>query len=325
MARVFGWTPDAEGVEAIIDDRTSDVFNMSPADDREIGVCAFQSSQSDPIVLFDALRPLEPNWRRGAQKIGDCVSWGYAIAADLVVAVSIWLKQSPWEWPGVFATEPIYGGSRVEARGRTKPAGYSDGSYGGAAAKWLTQWGALNRIDYSLATGNAEHNLTTYSGERAKAWGNWGCGGRHDRDKLDTVARQRPVSKAYRVTSFDQLAAAIKNGYPVAICSGQGLGKRGADGFAPPRGSWSHCMTATGLRFDKPGALITNSWGNSWGTSAPLPGVDWDEVKKCSAWVDAKTVDRMLKQNDSFALTGVDGLKRREINWREGWEINGRS
>ena len=321
MPRMFGWTPDADGVDKIIFDANTPVWEMTAANGHEIGVCAFQSKKAEPIVLFDALRPLEPTWRRGSQKIGDCVAWGFGLAADLVVAVSIWLKAAPWEWPGVFATEPIYGGSRVEARGK-KTAGYSDGSYGGAAAKWLTKWGALNRIDYSIATGNAEHNLQTYSGDRSKSWGHWGNGGRRDKNKLDEVARRRPVVNAYRVTSFDQLAAAIQNGYPVPICSGQGLGRRNADGFAPPRGKWSHCMTATGLRFDKP---ITNSWGNSWGTAAPLPGVEWNEVKKCSAWVDAKTVDKMLKQNDSFALTGVDGLKRREINWREGWVINGRS
>ena len=62
---------------------------------------------------------------------------------------------------------------------------------------------------------------------------------------------------------------------------------------------------------------------NSWGYSNKGPhGVDtYDSVMKCSFWVDAKVVDRMLRGQDSFAITGVKGLEKREIDFSAGWDI----
>lgn len=327
MANLYGWQPDPDGVKSILADRDTPVYHVSSSDRKALGVgktSLRMGTDKKPVVLFDALLPLEPDWNRGAQGIGDCVSWGFELAATLCVATDVMWAGASWAWKGEYATEPIYGGSRVEARGRSR-GGWSDGSYGGAAAKWLTKWGALLRIDYSLATSNKEHDLRKYSSNKAKQWGNYGCGGESDKDKLDEVARETPVRRAYLVTSFEDAASAIESGYPVAVCSMQGLGSRDSDGFAPPRGTWAHCMCFSGVRYDKPGLLCTNSWGNSWGTSAPLPGVESNAVKACSAWVDARTCDRMLKQEDSYVLTVIDGLERREIDWSKGWEIHGRN
>jgi len=323
MSRLFGYTPNPEETEWILSDPDVPVWTMSPGDSAKI---AKQSRDGQPIILFDALRPLHPNWKRGAQGIGDCVSWGFELCCTLATAVDIYVDKEPWAWKGEYATEPIYGGSRAEARGKTT-AGYSDGSYGGAAAKWLTKWGALRRVDYSLRTGDPEHNLLRYDAKKAKSWGNYGCGGKNDKSLLDNVAKEYPVKEAYLCTKYEDAVSAIENGWPIAVCSGQGLGQRNRDGFAPPYGSWSHCLACTGVRYDKPGLLITNSWGNSWGLQNPFgPGLDdyWPEVVKCSAWVDANTVERMLRQQDSYIITGVNGLERREIDWSQGWEIGGR-
>lgn len=324
MAQLFGYKPNPEETEWILADPVTPVWTLSPHDANRISKT---SKTGEPVILFDALKPLHPNWKRGAQAIGDCVSWGFELACTLATAVDIYVDKEPWQWKGEYATEPIYGGSRVEARGKSQ-GGWSDGSYGGAAAKWLTKWGALRRLDYSLRTNVASHNLTKYDGQKAKNWGNYGCGGQEDKQALDNVAKEHPVKAAYLVTKYEDAVSAIENGWPIAVCSGQGLGKRNGDGFAPPYGSWSHCMCFTGVRYDKPGLLCSNSWGNSWGTTAPFgPGLDdyWAEVKKCSAWVDAKTVDRMLKQQDSYIITGVKGLEPRTIDWSHGWSISGRS
>ena len=319
----FGWVPDPAGADEILRDDAADVWAWPVSADAELGVGLTRyGTDKQPIILLHALLELEPHWARGAQAIGDCVSWGYELAGTLLHACMIKAGE-PVRWQGVYATEPLYGLMRVEALGRDR-AGYRDGASGAAAAKACTKYGFLLRQDYSKTTGNPEHDLRQYSGKKAKEWGNFGCGGKNDKDKLDELAKERPVQKAFKVTSFDQYAAAIESGYPVAICSGQGLGKRNQEGIAPPRGSWSHCMLGTGLRFDVPCALITNSWGNSWGTYAPLPGTESDAIKKCSSWVERWVVEKMLKAGDSYALTGLDGLVKREIDWQSGWQIDGR-
>ena len=320
----FGWQPDDDGSSAILADSSAPVHELTNS---QIMACLTPNSwttRKQPIVLFDALRALHPNWVRWAQGIGDCVSWGYELGCTLVAAVDIYIRKEPWQWLGEFATEPIYGGARVEALGK-KSGGWGDGAYGAAAAKFVTQWGALHRIDYSLSTGDESHNLTKYSKDKAKDWGNFGCGGKQDSGALDSMAKSQPVENAYKITTFEQAMVAIESGYPIPVCSSQGLGKRDSEGFAPPiRKPWHHCMCFAGVRYDKPGLLVSNSWGNSWGASGRVPGVEWDSVKKCSAWVDHETAGHMLARGDSYALTGVDGLKSRRIDWSGGWQINGR-
>ena len=318
--RHYGYTPNPEENEWILADPSTPVYTLSSGDSGRIRK---SSRDGKPVILLEALMAIEPGWKRGAQGIGDCVSWGWELAASIATAMDILVDGEPWLWKGTYATEPLYGGSRVEARGK-RTAGYRDGSYGGATAKWVTKWGLLRRLNYSIATGNNDHDLTKYSSKRAKAWGNYGCGGKSDKGALDNVAKEYPVKETYLVTSYDDAVSAIENGWPIAVCSGQGLGQRDSHGFAPARGSWSHCMCFTGVRYDRPGLLCTNSWGNSWGTSRPF-GKDMegthDEIKKCSAWVSARTVDRMLKQQDSYIVTGVKGLEPREIDWSDKWDV----
>lgn len=326
MAKLFGYVPDPAGTKQIIEDRTTAVREWTTLDDMAMGVSSVGiEGDKPPIVLLDAVVAMLPSWKRGAQAIGDCVSWGWELAVTSQIAAEIIYLKKPWRFPGEVATEPIYGGSRVEARGkRPGQGGWSDGSYGAAAAKWVTQWGALYRQAYNVTTGVEEHDLRRYSGEKAKQWGNWGCGGKTKDEVLDEIAKDHPIREAPKVTSFEQYVKCIESGYPVAICSMQGLSKRGSDGFASPRGTWAHCMLGGGVIYGRrPGGLIVNSWGNSWGT-ADMPGVDNMEIRKCSAWVDASVIDRMLKQNDSFAVTGVGGLIPRKIDWEQVWHISGR-
>lgn len=317
----FGWSPDPEGVARILEDPEAPVWELTEDLYRGLGPDEVES-EGKTTILFDALKRVHPNWKRGAQGIGDCVSWGFELGTTLLMAIDAMLGKA--DWHGEAATESIYGGSRVEARGRTS-GGWSDGSYGGAAAKWLTKWGVLLRQDYSSQTGNPDHNLTQYDAKRAKAWGNYGCGGQGDGGKLDAVARQFPVVEAHLCKSFKAAAAAIESGYPVAVCSGQGFtNTRDSQGFIRASGSWAHCMLFAGARWDRPGLLLSNSWGNNLGTKNPFfPDGYWPEVLKCSGWVDASTCDRMLEQEDSYILTGVKGLPRRKIDWSQGWEVLG--
>lgn len=319
MKNQFGWSPNPEGVAQIVSDPEVPVYEMTG--EQLAAMATAGDDKRPPVILFDALQGLHPKWKRGAQAIGDCVSWGWEMGTTLSVAVDIRLKLRPWVWPGEFATEPYYGGARVEALGNSR-GGWSDGAYGGAAAKFGTKWGALARIDWSQRTGNAEHDLRKYNGNKSKNWGNFGCGGADDKGLLDAIAKEFALAEAPLVNSFEKAKAVIESGYPVVVCSNQGLSdKRDSQGFVRGQGVWYHCMTFAGVRYDRPGLLCVNSWGNSWGLENFFPRDYWAEVQKCSAWVDASICDRMLKQEDSYAVCGVTGLKRREIDWTKGWVI----
>ena len=215
----------------------------------------------------------------------------------------MWKLGDSAEWRPA-ATEAIYGGSRVEARGVTF-GGWSDGSYGAAAAKWLMGWGVLFRQPYDTA------DLSVYSASRAKQWGAYGCGGKGDDGRLDAIAKQHPIRHVALVTNFDEAAAAIRSGYPVAVCSMQGFtSRRDADGFCRASGSWAHCMCFIAVRYDRPGLLCLNSWGPNW-----VSGPKWpDDQPDGSFWVEAAVATRMLRGRDSFAVSGYQGFPYRKLD-----------
>ena len=78
-------------------------------------------------------------------------------------------------------------------------------------------------------------------------------------------------------------------------------------------------MAFVGVRFDRPGLLCVNSWGYS--NKGPHGVETFSEVMKAGFWVDAKTVDRMLRGQDSYAVTGVKGLEPRSVDFSSDWAI----
>lgn len=242
-------------------------------------------------------------WRCSYQGIGDCVSHGWAQGADIHLGVMWKLGQSA-EWEAA-ATEAIYGGSRVEARGVSR-GGWGDGSYGSAAAKWVKDWGIVFRRNYP----EVGIDLSRYDSQRAKQWGNYGCGGAGDDGRLDNICKEHPIRSVTLVRSFQEAAAAIQSGYTVPVCSGRGFNsRRDAEGFAKPSGSWAHCMVFIGVRFDRPGLLCLNSWGEEW-----IDGPKWPEDQPDgSFWVDASVATAMLDDGDSFAISGYDGFPWQDL------------
>jgi hypothetical protein len=301
----FGYTPDPDGTKQFLSELDKPLFAQA-------GEEAIRESRGKDTFLYRSAYKAHQAvynkpWVVGRQGIGDCVSWGFAHC--------VWIAQSvDWETgrlanpPPFPATESIYGGSRVEARGK-KQAGYSDGSYGGAAAKWLRDWGLIYRQQYP------GHDLTQYSPERAKDWGNWGNGGQNDQGKLDLIAKAHPAKHVALVRNFREAAAAIESGFPVAVCSGYGFRSvRDDQGFCAPSGSWAHCMALVSVRYDRPGLLCLNSWGPSWVSGPKFP----DDMPEGSFWIDAKVIDGMLAGEDSFAVGSIDGFGWRDLhhgNW----------
>lgn len=306
----FGYKPDPKGTAAFLRELDKPFFAQAGED-------AIRQAQGRDTFLYRAAykaheaRYGKP-WVVGRQGIGDCVSWGWAHGCWMAMCID-WELGRLAEPPAMVATESIYGGSRVEARGRSA-GGYADGSYGGAAAKWCRDWGVIFRLAYPEQDGG--HDLLEYSSSKAKAWGNFGNGGQGDDGQFDAVAKRHPCKHVAVVTNFEEAAAAIESGYPVPVCSGAGFAKvRDEDGFARRSGSWAHCMCFIGVRYgNRPGLLCLNSWGDSW-----ISGPRWpDDMPEGSFWVDLDSVNGMLSGKDSFAVGGVDGFRWRDLhngNW----------
>jgi hypothetical protein len=253
------------------------------------------------VVLWEAAKKmLGQHIRTFKQEIGDCVSFGAANAIMYLTVVEM-ATGGNWEYHEVF--QPfIYGTSRCDIGGQHD---YSDGSTGVWAAEAVKRFGALFYDD---------PNVPPYSGKVAKQWGYSG-----PPKEFYQVAADNPVRSVAKVTSFDQARDALANGYPVTVASNVGFEGDGdmrgrlADGkcWGVRGGSWGHqmCIIGVDTTGSRPGAFIINSWG---------PGV-WPEQPDGAPpggfWADAKYVDQMLGQGDSFAYSQFDGFPAKPPDW----------
>lgn len=263
-----------------------------------------------PILLYrawtDLFRDFPPY---PAQQIGDCVSFGHAHANDLLQCVEWCLtRQGKKPTPADIQetdTEFLYGAAR-KAGGMLGPF---DGCYGSAAVEAMTKTGILSRRMLG-ADGQ-------YSGRRAKQWGRTG-----PPSGLEAKAAAFKLGDAAKVTTWDELVAAIRSGHPVTICSNQGFSlQRDDQGFCRAQGHWAHCMFIAGVRFDREGACIVQSWGPRQPAGPTALG-----QPSYSFWADRAVVERILGQGDSWALSkaphfgqsaAAKGRRRLPAHWRE--------
>lgn len=259
---------------------------------------------SRDVFLGEYLLRCDPRWKRGAQKIGSCVGWGWALSCDILAACDVLLRNEAEVYGGRVLEASVYAFSRVEVRGQRNTGG--DGSYGSAAAKAVTKYGTLHYgVDY------AGERFTDNSGTREKEWGRDGVP-----DRLEPYAAKHKVSSVALVKTFEEAAKALQSGYPVAVCSMQGFSMKLRDGgYLTPMGTWAHCMMFAGVRWKpRPALLCVNSWSDCYeGDVDPsLP----PQFQRSAGWVEAATCTDMLSGEDSFALSGYSGFSPRELpNW----------
>lgn len=305
-----GWVKDDAQIAANLDDTKTLQFAQTPAGKALLG--------DDDVFLWQAVRKVNnrgPPWYSNVnqQSVGCCVGCGFKHAADVVQAVQI-LGGSKEQWKPL-SVECIYGASRIDI-GRGQING--DGSLGRWAADAVQKVGCAPMEKIGAA------DLTTFSPARAREYGSRGVPA-----DVKAVAKDHPVKGAALVTSWADAKRAIGQGYPIAVCSDQGFTmQRDATGRCRPQGQWMHCMAIIGTRAAKDGraegGFILNSWGDSahtgpvWPADAPVAGF----------WADAAVIDRMLRQGDSFALSGFTGFPKRVIplNWDvrvpdDGWSL----
>ena len=122
-----GWIDDPKAVAAI-----AELQPIASFGDTEAGQDS--SAFPDHVFLWDAARKITGNLLppRNQGNIGTCVSFGTARAVEYTMLAEIAAGEA--EQFRTVATEPIYGGSRVEV-GKGK-LGRGDGSVGAWAAQW---------------------------------------------------------------------------------------------------------------------------------------------------------------------------------------------
>jgi len=258
-------------------------------------------------------------WNQGQH--GSCVSFGWAMGSYIGQCVDH-VAGNLAELPRVVATEPIYGGSRTAAR--LPPvtfAGWSDGSYGGAAARWVSgrcKDKSIGGILYRDKYGDID--LTNYSIPLSEKWGAYGVP-----KELAAKANEHTAKAVALCEDWASLTAALESGMCVPICSNIGFasGARDADGFCSRASTWNHCMCIVAVKYAKnsgkngeppmrnprDGVLVMNSWGNYvQGGKHPADQPDG------SFWITRKDAEAILAQGDSFVIGSVNGFKYRDLN-----------
>ena len=240
-----------------------------------------------PVLLYKAWTSIFRDYPPYVpQQIGDCVSFSHAHANDLLQCVE-WVMEHGTSRPRPVDiqepdTEFIYGASRQVAG----MLGGPDGSYNGAAVRAMTTVGLVTR----RMVGEAG----PYSDRRAKAFGRSGVP-----DSWKAAAAKYRLGDAARVTTWDELTAAIRAGHPVTISTGQGFTlRRDAQGFVVPSGRWGHSMFIAALLWDREGACVIQSWGPSIPT-----GPRALDQPPYSFWIERPVVESILAEGDSFALS----------------------
>jgi len=254
------------------------------------------------VLLYQCLEKVtgKPWPIRNQGSAGTCVSFGAAQCMDCLIGVQIVMGNESLRFDAESATEPIYGGSRVEIGGGKI---WGDGSVGAWAAQWLNQYGNIPRSKYG------KYDLSQYSIETSRNWGRNGVP-----DDLEPTIRQFPVKAFTMIKTYEEARDAIASGYPITVASNYGFTmNRDSQGFCSPRGRWGHQMCVLGVDDDskRPGVLLFNSWGPYLGSSPkgkfPIPDG--------SFWVEAEVFTSMASQGDTFAFAHAVGLPATDFNF----------
>lgn len=291
LSKLGGWVPDPLAVQAVLSGMPRPTFGSAAP--------LLKGSGDDAtVLLYKAFK--EVNGGKYipyvAQGTGDCVSMGTAHGIDLLSAVEITIGKEPEEFKQT-ATEVVYAMSRVDIGGGQ--LGRSAGSVGAWAAKAVSTLGTVSR-----------DVVGPYSAQRADDWGYRGVPA-----EIKAKAKDYKVRTVSLVSSWEEAADSIANGYPIPVCSNRGFTlTRDAQGFCRPSGRWDHCMLICGIRGgSRPGACIMQSWG----MDSPSGPLDLDQPPN-SFWADAEVVAAMLAQRDSWSLSGFDGYPNRAL---PGWMV----
>jgi hypothetical protein len=247
---------------------------------------------------------------------GSCIGFAGSRAADITAASDIMHRRERETWPTddedlpiITAPDYVYAASR-DISGTL---GRWQGSYGGAAAKALREYGAIHQRRYG------RYNLAAYSISKAREWSAHGLP-----EPLIDEARKHPFLTTVRIENVEQAVALTQNGYGFLMCCSLAFkDERDADGFCRRiRPGWSHAQVAglgyvslNRVRQKWRGFMVQNSWGNSW-PSGPLP---FSDMPFGSYFIHYRDMAAAIAEGDCYALADYQGFRERynfgEIGW----------
>lgn len=311
----YGYRPDPEGVRQLLREMPQPTF-------AEAGAESMRNAAGRDVFLYRAVYQThraaygEP-WRPLNQgDVGSCVGNAFALGVTTAISVDHVAKKIA-KPPLACSVEPIYAGARTRAMlppRQTNTGG--DGTYGGAAARWITGrckdssvGGVLLRDVFG------EYDLRNYSVQRCRDWGRNGVP-----DSLATLAAKSRM-KCVQVTTWDELCASLERGNAVAICSTIGYGPiprtRDSTGQLSRGTSWAHAMLIWAVRHKannapNDAALIENSWGTAW-----VSGPRWpDDQPDGSFWASRPDVEAALQQGDCWSIgTSMEWRDLQNADW----------
>jgi hypothetical protein len=306
--RHFGRIEDPRETEKFVSRLMRPLFGLAAAPIRDNG-------KGKDVFLWLAEKLVLGKWLDPfAQTIGDCTSQAVAGALNTLRCVRIAYQGKQEDFVDT-ATEPIYGGARVEI-GRNQVR--NDGAVNAWCIQFIREYGILARKLYSFP-GYPDLDLTKYSGKLARELGSKGVP-----DHLEPIAREYPLREASLITSYEQARDAIAVAKcPIVLSSNIGFDPfvRDKSGFIRPGGIWPHAQYAYGVTDNakRPGLAIKNSWGKNAPTGPRrviLPhGLELD-LPDGVYFADAEVCDKIFREQDSFVLNDMAGYPARPFEFR---------
>lgn len=318
LAVATGWTPDADASAADAKATQFRTFADTPA-----GLVA-ASDLPKEVFGWKYVEKLtgKPTPLEDQNPTGACVGFGSAAVVERTLAADIVARNgSPAEF-AFFSREVMYAGPKVQgARAMGASVSREDGSAGVfCKAYFAAGYGMVPKKKYPTI------DLSTYDPARARSWNTSG-------PPAEVLAESKkfPVKDAVKVTNWQQAKQAMASGYFPSVCaSWRASGERDANGVAKDltngsRDDWNHCMGLDGyivLDDGREFGHIENSWSNlpdkfgrRTGRSFHTGPVGWGNPTTAGFWWPAASIDRALRQGDTYAYSGVTGFPARKLVW----------
>lgn len=297
LADRHGWS-----AEAFNNEETAQIVGAMPTFQivNEDGVPIVQDNANSDVRLWEAVIAVYgqhlPNI---PQQVGDCVSWAYCHAGEYLICVEMKTGPPDKEFHRLFAPY-VYGISRHQI-GKDRLRG--DGS--------CMAWACKGGQEYGVLRSDAD-GVPSYSGPLARQWGKVG-----PPKNLIEATKMFTIGVASPIRSAKEVRDAICNGYPVPFGAG-GIGfDRVAERYGRlvgvRAGSWSHAQCVIGYdgSGEEPLFCVLNSWGPLAAGKSPIDG-----SPPGSYWIVEKDMEFIARQGDAFAISGFQGFKAREIDFR---------
>ncbi len=247
------------------------------------------------VLLSDAVKKvLGKHMPAQQQPRGTCVSRGWSRAVDYLECVEIALVGLPTRFEYI---------SHAFIYGTGAEIGHDQNSQDGLVGAWAAK--AVNTFG-NCTNEECEDKDAGYD-DLAVEWKAEGVP-----QKFKDLGKDNIVKTVTLVTTPEQARDMLCNGYPLSVCSWQGFSmKRDSEGHCRAEGSWAHCMMWSAYRDDKKQFLVEQSWGQNT-PSGPLGTLD---IPDNAFWIDWDVGAKMLRGEDSFALSAFQGFPARTIDW----------